>query len=48
MTVITIIIMMAGRIWRNILGDPQARPMAVTAISMSLMPMNGTMMPPMP
>ena len=30
------------------MGDPQARPMAVTARSMSLMPTNGTMMPPTP
>ena len=29
-------------------SDPQARPMAVTARSISLMPMNGTMIPPTP
>jgi hypothetical protein len=42
------IITMAGRICRNIEGNPQARPMAVTATSISLMPINGTMIPPRP
>ena len=39
---------MAGRISLNMTQSPQARCKAVSTRSMALMPMNGTMMPPMP
>ena len=41
-------ITMAGRIWLSMAGLLHARPTAVTMRSISLMPMNGTMMPPRP